>query len=305
MEIARIIKGGIQLIEICFEEKNDAIVIYKELKKRTDHIYEEISIYLYEQMVIIHIPIQESRYIDKVVIPVFMQYIINAKQDEWISAILKDKFYYEEREERNQILHMAHSILKGKRKGLIDAPSKERGKELVLSSLQGWMHDTMSFSFGAYIRFRLRKYNEFLYRTAEMAIDEYKLEQEYQMFVETLRQQVSIRKSRLSCLHLVFNDSCIFYDEKGRRLKQEKLVQYIEEELLSQKDLYIDPNVMAPLLSIAPKKIHLYAKEQDHNMIVTIQNVFQERVQLYALHEFEKNVTKFKNRGNALDFLNF
>lgn len=305
MEIARIIKGGVQLIEICFEEKNDAIVIYKELKKRTDYVYEEISIYLYEQIVIIHIPVQESRYIDKVVIPVFMKHIINTKQDEWISEILKDKFYFKEREERNQILHMAHSILKGKRKGLIDAPSKESGRALVQSSLRGWIQDTMSFSFGAYIRFRLRKYNEFLYRTAEMAIDEYKLEQEYQMFVETLRQQVSSRKSRLSCLHLVFNDSCIFYDEKGQRLKQEKLVQYIEEELLSQKDVYIDSNVMAPLLSIAPKKIHLYAKEQDHNMIVTIQNVFQERVQLYTLHEFEKNVKKLKNKGNALDFLNF
>ncbi len=305
MEIARIIKGGTKVIEICFEEKNDAIVIYKELKKRTDDIYAEISIYLYEQMVIVHIPIQESCYIDRVVIPVLVQYIINTKQDEWISDILKEKFYYEEREERNQILHMAHSILNGRRKGLNDAPSKQRGKELVVSSLRGWMHDKMSFSFEAYIRFRLRKYNEFLYRTTEMAIDEYKLEQEYQMFVETLRQQVSSRKSRLSCLHLVFDDSFIFYDEKGARLKQDKLVQYIEEELLSQKGLYIDPNIMAPLLSISPKTIHLYTKEQDHNMIVTIQNVFQERVQLYALHEFEKNVKNYKNKGNALDFLNF
>ncbi|MEI4829561.1 putative sporulation protein YtxC [Bacillus sp. FJAT-53711] len=293
------------MIEICFEEKNDAIVIYKELKKRTDDINAEISIYLYEQMVIVHIPIQKSGYIDRVVIPVLVQYIINTKQDEWISAILKEKFYYEEREERIQILHMAHSILNGKRKGLTDALSKQRGKELVVSSLRGWMRDTMSFSFEAYIRFRLRKYSEFLYRTAEMAIDEYKLEQEYQMFVETLRQQVSSRKSRLSSLHLVFDDSFIFYDEKGARLKQDKLVQYIEEGLLSQKDLYIDPNIMAPLLSIAPKKIHLYTKEQDHNMIVTIQNVFQERVQLYALHEFEKNVKNYKNKGNALDFLNF
>lgn len=94
MKIARIIKGGTGVIEICFEEKNDAIIIYKELKKRTDHIYEEISIYLYEQIVIIHIPIQESRYIDKVVIPVLMQRIINTKQDEWISAILQDKFHF-------------------------------------------------------------------------------------------------------------------------------------------------------------------------------------------------------------------
>lgn len=40
-------------------------------------------------------------------------------------------------------------------------------------------------------------------KLAEVAIDEYKLEQEYQMFIETLRQQVRSRKSRLSCVHLI------------------------------------------------------------------------------------------------------
>ena len=74
------------------------------------------------------------------------------------------------------------------------------------------------------------------------------------MFIETLRQQVSSRKSRLSCVHLIFDESFIFYDDKGRRLKQEKLVQYIDEELLKQNDVYIDTKVIAPLLSISPKR---------------------------------------------------
>ena len=51
-----------------------------------------------------------------------------------------------------------------------------------------------------------------------------------------------------------FDESFIFYDDKGRRLKQEKLVQYIDEDLLKQKDVYIDTKVIAPLLSISPKK---------------------------------------------------
>jgi len=109
----------------------------------------------------------------------------------------------------------------------------------------------------------------------------------------------------LSCVHLIFDESFIFYDDKGRRLKQEKLVQYIDEELLKQKDVYIDTKVIAPLLSISPKKIYLYTKEQDHNMIITLRNVFQERVQLHGLHEFERNVKNLKNKGNALDFLSF
>lgn len=130
----------------------------------------------------------------------------------------------------------------------------------IKSSLNNWLCDPLSFSFSSYVRFRLRTYREMVAKLAEVAIDEYKLEQEYQMFIETLRQQVRSRKSRLSCVHLIFDESFIFYDDKGRRLKQEKLVQYIDEDLLKQKDVYIDTKVIAPLLSISPKNLFVYER---------------------------------------------
>ncbi len=299
------IKGGTKVIEICFEEKNDAAHVYRQLKKRTESLYKETSVYLDGKKVIIHIPLCESNYIEKILLPVLLYFIMNVKQNEWIHTILKEKFFYEEQEECHQILHMAQEILKERRKGVARDLTRHKFETYIMSSLNDWLCDPLSFSFSSYVRFRLRTYREMVARLAEVAIDEYKMEQEYQMFIETLRQQVSGRKSRLSCVHLIFDESFIFYDDKGRRLKQERLVQYIDEELLKQKDVYIDTKVIAPLLSISPKKIYLYTKEQDHNMIVTLRNVFQERVQLHGLHEFERNVKNFKNKGNALDFLSF
>ncbi|MED0902896.1 putative sporulation protein YtxC [Bacillus cereus] len=293
------------MIEICFEEKNDAAHVYRKLTKRTESLYKETSVYLDGQKVIIHIPLCESNYIEKILLPVLLYFIMNVKQNEWIHTILKEKFFYEEQEECHQILHMAQEILKERRKGVAHDLTRHKFETYIMSSLNDWLCDPLSFSFSSYVRFRLRTYREMVARLAEVAIDEYKMEQEYQMFIETLRQQVSGRKSRLSCVHLIFDESFIFYDDKGRRLKQERLVQYIDEELLKQKDVYIDTKVIAPLLSISPKKIYLYTKEQDHNMIVTLRNVFQERVQLHGLHEFERNVKNLKNKGNALDFLSF
>ncbi|MGG5739265.1 MULTISPECIES: putative sporulation protein YtxC [Bacillus] len=293
------------MIEICFEEKNDAAHVYRQLTKRTESLYKETSVYLDGQKVIIHIPLCESNYIEKILLPVLLYFIMNVKQNEWIHTILKEKFFYEEQEECHQILHMAQEILKERRKGVARDLTRHKFETYIMSSLNDWLCDPLSFSFSSYVRFRLRTYREMVARLAEVAIDEYKMEQEYQMFIETLRQQVSSRKSRLSCVHLIFDESFIFYDDKGRRLKQERLVQYIDEELLKQKDVYIDTKVIAPLLSISPKKIYLYTKEQDHNMIITLRNVFQERVQLHGLHEFERNVKNLKNKGNALDFLSF
>lgn len=299
------IKGGTKVIEICFDEKNDAAHVYRQLKKRTESLYKETSVYLDGKKVIIHIPLCESNYIEKILLPVLLYFIMNVKQNEWIHTILKEKFFYEEQEECHQILHMAQEILKERRKGVARDLTRHKFETYIMSSLNDWLCDPLSFSFSSYVRFRLRTYREMVARLAEVAIEEYKMEQEYQMFIETLRQQVSDRKSRLSCVHLIFDESFIFYDDKGRRLKQERLVQYIDEELLKQKDVYIDTKVIAPLLSISPKKIYLYTKEQDHNMIVTLRNVFQERVQLHGLHEFERNVKNLKNKGNALDFLSF
>ncbi len=167
---------------------------------------------------------------------------------------LKREVFYEEEEECHQILHMAQEILKGRRKGIARELTRHTLESYIKSSLNNWLCDPLSFSFSSYVRFRLRTYREMVAKLAEVAIDEYKLEQEYQMFIETLRQQVRSRKSRLSCVHLIFDESFIFYDDKGRRLKQEKLVQYIDEDLLKQKDVYIDTKVIAPLLSISPKK---------------------------------------------------
>ncbi len=98
---------------------------------------------------------------------------------------------------------MAQEILKGRRKGIARELTRHTLESYIKSSLNNWLCDPLSFSFSSYVRFRLRTYREMVAKLAEVAIDEYKLEQEYQMFIETLRQQVRSRKSRLSCVHLI------------------------------------------------------------------------------------------------------
>jgi putative sporulation protein YtxC len=287
------LKGGTKLIEIHFEEQHDANIVYEQLQSETKRTYKETSILLEERTILICIPNTQPGYIKNVLIPKLVQFVLEVKELKWMSSVLEQEFYYHDTEEQNQILHIAQAILDGE---MQDVPCKISGKsreKLLYESLHDIIHDPISFSFESYVHFRLKEYLAYLNRLLELSIDEYKLEQEYQTFIETLRQQVSTRKSRLSCLHLVFHDSFIFYDEKGARLHQEKLVQYIDEQIIQNKDMYVDTNVIAPLLSIAPKKIHLYTAHADHNMVVTIRNVFQERVNLYSVSEFEKLQREF------------
>ncbi|WP_028400929.1 putative sporulation protein YtxC [Ectobacillus panaciterrae] len=275
------------MIEIHFDEEYDAKILYEQLFHEAKQMYKE-SILLEERTVIVCMPDTHARDVEERLVQNLVQFILKVKEKKWMNAILEQVFYYRDAEEQNQILHIAHAILDGSRKGVPRKGLEKSREQLLYESLQDVLQAPTSFSFESYVRFRLREYLSYLSRWAELAIDEYKLEQEYQTFIEMLRQQVSIRKSRLSCLHLVFHESFIFYDEKGSRLNQDKLVQYIDEKIIHNKEIYVDANVIAPLVSIAPKTIHLYTAHADHNMVVTIQNVFQERVKLYSVNEFEK-----------------
>ncbi|MFX3623956.1 MAG: putative sporulation protein YtxC [Ectobacillus sp.] len=278
------------MIEIHFDAEHDAKMLYKCLKNEAKHAYKETGVFLTDQTVIIHIPKTQQDYIKQMLIPKLVQFIIKVKEMKWLRSILENSFYYTDREEQNQILHIAQSILNGRRRDIPRKRLKKNGRKLLVRSFEGFLQDPVSFSFESYVRFRLKEYMAYLDTVSELAIDEYKLEQEYQAFIETLRQQVSKRTARLSCLHLVYNGNFIFYDDKGLRLNQEKLVQYIDEGLVRNRGMYVDETVIAPLLSIAPKTIYLYTMQRDHNMIVTIQNVFQERVKLYSVCEFEKRM---------------
>ncbi len=280
------------MIEIRFEEEHDARMMYEHLLEGAETAYGSMGVLLEESTVVVHIPPGDVWCAEEVLIPAVIRFIVGVKEEKWILSILEQSFLYRDQDERTQILHIVHSLLDGRLRDIPYKGLQEERRNLLEASLKEFVQNPISFSFDSYVKFRLKHYMAYLVRLTELAIDEYKLEQEYQSFVEMLRQHVYTRKSRLSCLHLVYNESFTFYDEGGACLNQERLVQYIDDDIVYNQEPYIDPNVIAPLLSIAPKTIYLYTAHIDDNMIITIRNVFQERVIVHTIGEFEKMMGK-------------
>ncbi|KHF28789.1 YtxC-like family protein [Anoxybacillus sp. BCO1] len=103
--------------------------------------------------------------------------------------------------------------------------------------------------------FRLKPYYDRLMHYVELAIDEYKLEQEYQSFVQLLREIVVSRQPQMSILHLVYeNETFQFFDDQFFHLSPQQLKQFIDRRLMVSQPMYIDTSVLAPLVSIAPEK---------------------------------------------------
>jgi putative sporulation protein YtxC len=208
----------------------------------------------------------------------FYEFIIKIKRDDWFRAILEENYFYEDPEEQQHIMEIIYSVLEGQRKDLAilinDIGEEPKLRQAVEEMFQGHM----SFSFDSFLKFRLRSYFKMLESYVEISIDEYKMEQEYQMFISTLRDFLAGREPKMNTLHLLFDEEITFFDENFREIKRGELMKMIDRKLLFNHPVYVDSASIAPLLSIAPRSILLYTKNSEEPLVRTIKNIFEERV---------------------------
>jgi putative sporulation protein YtxC len=280
-------KGGTPLINIFFKEADDAKKLFDEMVKSPQCHW---RLTYDEKVVAVHFYEGAPDCLHSLFIPVFTKWMIKLFESRWLLMIITHSFYYEDEEERQQILQLAHSFIDGERHdyrmGKKRLPSRE---QLIEQALREFLHDGLSFSFESFVKFRLKEYYDRLVHYVELAIDEYKLEQEYQNFVQMLRDIVADRSPQMDVIHLLHkNGSFHFFDEHFSEITPVQLKRSIDRRLMVGQPMYIDSFVLAPLVSMAPMTIRLYTNQVDDGMIQTIQNVFQERVQLFSLTFFAK-----------------
>jgi putative sporulation protein YtxC len=283
------IKGGTILIGIYFEQENDAKKLFDFLKAHTN----EQSLHLtYDgaKQVTIYINKKTAEVIQTILIPAISRFIVRCMEDRWLLSIISTNFHYKDVEEQHQILQLAHSFIDGEREDYRNRKQHIESREsLIRQALLEFLSDDLSFSFESFLHFRLKKYKERLLYYVELAIDEYKLEQEYQNFIQTLRDCLASRESKLRKIHLLHKEArFIFYDEYFCEISKNELKKFIDRTLIVNQPMYIDSSVLAPLISIAPETIYLYTGNSDDGMVQTIQNVFQERVKLCHTNFFHK-----------------
>jgi len=114
-----------------------------------------------------------------------------------------------------QIINILFSILDGKRKDLTVDMNHEQEERQIDHALNELLFHNRSFSFDAFVMFRLRTYLEKLSSYIETAIDEYKMEQDYQAFIHYLRSFLMNRKPQMKTIYLVHDDGLLFLMNKN------------------------------------------------------------------------------------------
>lgn len=216
---------------------------------------------------------------------VFHSFLLEEKMGLVLKQIIIGKFFYREQEEIDAIIEIASSIIEGERS---DSKSTlfSKEKQLIEEGLESILAGKVSFSFDSFTTFRLRSFQHTLEKYAVRAIDEYKLEQDYQNFIAMLRDCLNGQEAKLSRLHLVNHDGFQFYDPELNRLNRPTLNSMIERKLLTKNSLFLDTVILAPLLSIAPDRLFIYTDDKEEGLIQTMARIFEERATVLPLSAF-------------------
>ncbi|WP_026563359.1 putative sporulation protein YtxC [Bacillus sp. UNC41MFS5] len=267
------------MAEIIFQSKLDAEKFYDHLLKYLPNNQDKETILLIEDRHIVKFfGSMISVEISRIVKHAFYEFITNIKRDDWFREILKSHYFYDEYEEQQQIIEIIDSILEGQREDLSVFLNDANEETQIKSAIEHIFLDNISFSFDSFLKFRLRPYLQSLEGYVEIAIDEYKMEQEYQIFVQMLREFLVNREPKMEVLHLLFDEEITFYNEQFVEMKRAELTRLIDRKLLVNHPVYVDSASIAPLLSLAPITIFLYTKDPDEPLVRTIKNIFEERV---------------------------
>ncbi|MGG3572777.1 putative sporulation protein YtxC [Bacillus gobiensis] len=278
------------MLEIIFENDYDTAAFLQNVNIAAAQILYPVVIHKGTNKIGIQIS-EPSISIEEFVKPLVAQFILECKENECLTAIIKGNYYFLDHEEQQQILHLAHSVIEGDVviPSLQDKPPREHyiHQELAQISLSSG-----SFSIRSFMTFRLAQYHERLREYVESAIEEYKMEQEYQNFIQSLRDYVYKNEPKLEKVHIVHDHQFAIWELRYMSEKEKK--KYIDRQFIKEHPMYIDSLLLAPLVSIAPLQIEIYTKDIEHAMIQTIQNIFQERVRLYSLKAFKERTVFFK-----------
>ncbi|WP_280770105.1 sporulation protein YtxC [Salipaludibacillus daqingensis] len=208
----------------------------------------------------------------------------------WMKDYLKQTFHYEDEQEIQTIMEIAKTLF---------FPSLSYKKEMVTLNFFHWqeeiynkisplIEDNISFSFDSFISFRLQTNKEQILDLVEKAIDEYRMELDYQIMLQKCRDFLYDHEPKVETVYVSMKDSIEFYNEDKQKISFEQVCTWLQAVTPFEKYLPIHERIIGPLVSMAPKKVVIESKECNDDLYHTLRNIFEERIKLTDTLSFDK-----------------
>ncbi|UZJ80340.1 sporulation protein YtxC [Fictibacillus sp. KU28468] len=278
------------MAELIFADHEECNQLQKELKQMARSLNIKPSFLESESRSLL---LNTTEHLDSIV-QVLACYTRKKLEESRILFFIEHFFYFTDKQEQAEIAAIAKEFIEQERE---EVPAVKDLDTCDYHVKEAWRkiltEEGLSFTFESFVQFRLREYLDLLQIYVECAIDEYKLELEYQSFIDQLRKCAADQPFLTAEVHVAFDGKFKLYDEEYR-LYSEKMLQLMHERaLVLTKEFNLDEKVLGPIMGLAPEVLYLYLEEENHGMIHTLQNVFQERLIKRPLQLFYGSRNKF------------
>lgn len=194
-----------------------------------------------------------------------------------VYKIIRNQYYYFNRDERKEVLLRALGMLKEKSfEGQFDTRN-----ETVMEQFEDYLDQNNAVNMEGFINFRLKDYRQLLGDVVDKAVDDYLMEKEYDEFIQLLQYFVDIQDPRVDTVNVLFKRSGVFelFDGKDNPIDNEYLEGFILE--MVDNEINYEDLLISALITIAPRRVVLHNADLPDmgETVKTIKQVFGSRSQ--------------------------
>lgn len=215
-------------------------------------------------------------------------YVIHRERS-WLTDIIRNCYYFTDDDEVAHIYELCCSFMDEPDAWGEDHPSSHRHRQALdrlTKAFEEALGQGKGFAFDSIIKFRLQRFYDELIEVVGEAIDEYKREQDYQSYIQHLREYLQVTPSKVEALTIVQSQPFIFYSQKGHRYALEEIERLTADHPLYLFGLGKDELDLTPIMALAPDKLSIYGNDPSDPKTLTVMNIFQERAEFLPLTKF-------------------
>ncbi|WP_182201052.1 sporulation protein YtxC [Paraliobacillus salinarum] len=210
-------------------------------------------------------------------------WIIHSRKNT-IVEMIKKHYYFEKEHDINTILELIFERALLWDGTINELEFQEKKKLLHIILLE--MDDNTPLDYQACISRYDDLFHEIMISEIGYAIDEWKQEERYQHFIQSVRDYITNQPVKSDVLHIVQGKQFTFYREDGYTYSNEALKEKISEEPLYIVGLDENELNLTPILALAPYRIYIYGHDPSEAKTTAVRNIFQERVTYKRLQSF-------------------
>ena len=263
---------------ICIKTNNQKVIDYllDGLNNISiDDIYFSCKKFKIYENIIVHFTGNNNKLFCKELSYILSNLVIDIYEDEIISKLILNDYFYFDLSERKQIAELTLEDMYDKEEALV---TKDKVYDSLCKIFYEYILDNNSLFLKGFITFRIKPYIEIINNQIDNSVNKFLIQREYNEFVSLLKMYVNSETSKTDIIHLIYlNSNPILLDKSKNIIKIDKDIfnaKYLSDITFSSSDYALNT-----LLTLLPKKIYIHLIDNNiDEFITTLKLVFENRV---------------------------